>query len=256
MEWLDRFVQVMDVLSSREYCRGIGITDLSEKTEISKSTLHRMLQNMSDQKLVIQNAETRKYELGPRSMMWGSQFIRSRNIDGILSRYCRMLADDTGLYSFLCRFSGDQVYCIAVKQPREENHMYFVNIGQVMPWHCSACAKAILAFQSPEYINCILAKEKKVYTEYTITEPERLKDELRTVRQRGIAWCNEEMEYHVAAAGVPLLFHGEGAVFSLGFVGNDTFIKEHRSKLESVLLKWGSLAGKELSLARELTGII
>lgn len=256
MEWLDRFVQVMDVLSSREYCSGIGITDLSDRTGISKSTLHRMLQNMAEHRLVIQNEETRKYELGARPLVWGSQFLRSRNIDGILDKYCRMLAEDTGLYSFLCRFSGDQVYCIAVRQPRAENHMYFVNIGQIMPWHCSSCAKAILAFQPPAYIQHILAGDKKVYTDYTVTEPERLQAELQKIRESGIAWCMEEMEYHVAAAGVPLFFRGHEAAFSLGFVGNDRYIKTHRDALVKALLQRGKQAGTELSMARELTGIV
>lgn len=256
MEWLDRFVQVMDVLSSREYCSGIGITDLSEKTGISKSTLHRMLQDMAERRLVIQNGETRKYELGPQTMLWGSQFIRSRNIDGILAKYCRLLAEGTALYSFLCRLSGDQVYCIAVKQPREENHMYFVSVGQMMPWHCSACAKAILAFQPPDYIHKILSAEKQVYTKFTMTNPDKLLSEMESIRSTGIAWCMEEMEYHVAAAGVPVFLRGREAVFSLGFVGNSAYIHQHQEKLAELLNQLGSEAGAELSMAGDLTGLM
>lgn len=256
MEWLDRFVQVMDVLASREASSGIGITNLSDKTGISKSTLHRMLQDMAARRLVIQNGETRKYELGPRPLVWGSQFIRSRNIDGMLGKYCQLLAEETGLYSFLCRFTGDQVYCIAVKQPRKENHMYFVAIGQIMPWHCSACAKAILAFQRPDCIHRILSMKKMVYTRYTITDFEKLWSEMEDIRLTGTAWCMEEMEYHVAAAGVPIFIHGRDAVFSLGFVGNAAYIKQHQKKLEEMLRRLGSEAGAELSVADDLTGLM
>ena len=45
MEWMSRFVSVMDVLS-RHAQDGMGVTELAEATGLSKATLHRTLQDM------------------------------------------------------------------------------------------------------------------------------------------------------------------------------------------------------------------
>ncbi|WP_196594248.1 IclR family transcriptional regulator [Pectinatus sottacetonis] len=255
MEWMDRFVKVMNVLSSKQYCRGAGITALSEETEISKSTLHRMLQDMIDHNLVIQQSDTKKYELGPLSMIWGSNFIKGQNVAQILGKYCNVLAKKTNLYSFLCRFSAEQVYCIVTRQPLQEAHTYFVGIGQIMPWHCSACAKAILAYQPPQFIDRVLPQNEKLYTKYTVADPAVLKEQLKKVRQDHIAWCRQEMEVNISAMAVPVFLANHKAVFSLSIVGSNDYIMDNEEYLKKILLAVGEEASRDISLAGTLTAM-
>ncbi|WP_432748513.1 IclR family transcriptional regulator [Pectinatus frisingensis] len=256
MEWLDRFVQVMDILSSERYSGGIGITVLSRECDISKSTLHRMLQNMISHDLVLQQAETKKYQLGPRAMVWGSNFIKGQNVAKFLGKYCTELAEKTKLYSFLCRFSADKLYCIVTRQPLLEGHTYFVGIGQMMPWHCSACAKAVLAFQPLVFIDEILKGKKEIYTKNTIIDSERLKKELIEIREKNIAWCREEMEINVSAMAVPVFSQGNKVEYSFSIVGNNEYIMKNQIELKKILLDISKRASDDISIANTLTTMI
>ncbi len=255
MEWLDRFVLVMDILSLKQYSDGIGITMLAEESGISKSTLHRMLHDMIEHRLIIQEADTRKYQLGPHSMVWGSNFIKVQNVAKFLGKYCNVLAKQTNLYSFLCRFSADRLYCIVTKQPLTERHTYFVSIGQVMPWHCSACAKAVLAFQPQDFIDKILSQEKKIYTKHTIVDASELNEELKKIRGENIAWCREEMEINVSAIAVPVFSLNDKVEFSFGIIGNGEYITKNENELKKILLDISKKASSDISLAGTLTTI-
>ena len=62
MEWMDRFVSIMNAVSM-ENEHGVGVTSLAGETGLSKGTLHRILQDMVRCRLIVQMPETKKYHL-------------------------------------------------------------------------------------------------------------------------------------------------------------------------------------------------
>ena len=192
MEWMDRFVTIMDVVSA-ENERGIGVTTLANETGLSKGTLDRILQDMVHYKLIVQVPETKKYYLGPRSMIWGSCFVKGRDVSTILSPFCDDIAERTQLYAYICRYVTNEVYCIYTHQPLQEHKTtYFVHVGQRMPLHASAAAKAILAHQPQDMVKYLLDQSSwQIFTAHTAKRVADLMEELETVRKEKVAWCRE-----------------------------------------------------------------
>lgn len=247
MEWLDRFTQVMNVISNAGI-DGIGVTNISQNTGLSMGTLHRMLRDMVDHQLLTQNKVTKKYCLGPLSMVWGSNFVLGQDPSGLLADYCDVLAERTNLYTYLCRFEGGQVYCIYTHQPAQERQKYFVHVGQRLPLHCAAAAKTILAFQPYEDVVALISKETvlKKFTEATKTNLTERLTELRTIRTTKIGRCINELEIGVSALSTPVLINDEEAYFCISLVGSSDYIAEHLEALSAELLKIGDKAGKHL----------
>ena len=253
MEWLDRLTVVMDSISEGSM-EGLGITELVHRTQLSKSTLHRMLMSMIKHNLISQNTETRKYRLGPKSMVWGSRFLAGQDSFALLTEYCDLLAERTGLYTHLCRFDAGEVYCIYTRQPSEGRTAYFVHVGQRMPLHCTAAAKAILAFQPPSAVNSLFAKEQvQRYTEHTKIDLQELKAELDEVSKTRVAFCVEEIETGVSAISTPV-FHRKGeALFSIGLLEATQHLNSRREFLIEELLNMGEKASERIAAAYLLT---
>lgn len=246
MEWMQRFVGIMDAISA-ERQKGIGVTGLREKTGLSKGTLHRILQDMVTCKLVIQDPSSRKYSLGPRAMVWGSQFVAGADVSDLLSRSCEALAEETRLYAFLCRYVSHEVYCIYTCAGNRDNMTYFVHVGQRMPLHASSAAKAILAFQSPEDIRQSLAQITWYpYTERTQVDAAGFRQTLQEIRKQKVAWCHGEMEKGVSAISIPLIGQNGTVRFSLSLIGDSEEIAARQDELLPSLQATGHEMSQQL----------
>jgi IclR family KDG regulon transcriptional repressor len=255
MEWLNRFTEVMDCISEHPI-EGIGISDLSRQTNLSKSTVHRMLSSMVLHQLVTQNFQTKQYVLGPKAMFWGSQFLRSQDPIGLMGQYCEEISSKTGLYSYLSRFQGDEVYCTHTHQPSHLRNKYFVHVGQRMPFYSTAASKAIIAYQGPERIRSLLAKEVLTpTTPFTLTSLEAVEMGLETVLKEGVAFCLQELEIGVSAISVPI-FHEKGKTsISLSVVGESTLIEVSMDAIVADLKIVSEKASDHLKSMHLLTSI-
>lgn len=255
MEWLNRFTEVMDCISENPI-EGIGISELSRKTNLSKSTVHRMLSSMMSHQLVTQNYQTKQYLLGPKAMFWGSQFLRSQDPIGLIGQYCEEISRKTGLYSYLSRFQVDQVYCTHTHQPSDLRNKYFVHVGQRMPFYCTAASKAILAYQEQERIQSLLANETFApITPFTISDRRGLEMELETILKENVAYCLQELEIGVSAISVPIFHDERKTSMSLSIVGENTLIETNKEEIVNALKEVSGKASEHLKSMHKLTSI-
>jgi DNA-binding IclR family transcriptional regulator len=253
MEWLDRFTSVMDSVSDAA-SDGIGITDMMRKTGLSKGTLHRMVQDMVSHDLLIQVAATKKYRLGPRSLVWGSNFVIGQDPANLLSGSCDLLAESTNLYVFLCRFERGDVYCIYTRQPQNGQKKYFVHVGQRMPLHCTAAAKAILAFLPPVEVEKWFARHTlPPFTARTKTVLQDVMAEFPAIQQTKVAFCWEELEIGVSAISTPVFADKGQPAFSISLIGESAHIKKNQHVLMEEIVQAGVKASKHMQMAYALT---
>ena len=74
----------------------LGITDLARSLGLSRSTSHRYVSTLARLGYLDQNAETRKYRLGPRVLDLGFAAINSMELRQISAPDLQKLADETG----------------------------------------------------------------------------------------------------------------------------------------------------------------
>ncbi len=255
MEWLKRFVAVMDIISEAT-ADGVSITELANSTGLSKGTLHRVLQDMVGHNLISQNSNTKKYCLGPKAMEWGSKFVSGQDPAGILSQYCDLLAKRTNLYTFLCRINGSEVYCIYTKQPSKFSKKYFVHVGQRMPLHCTAAAKSMLAFLPSAQMNALIAQNNMVkFTEHTKTEANMIIEEMRAIKASGVAFCREELETGIAGISTPVFVGHDQAAFSISLLSDAAFISQQEESLVQEIVRIGRLASEHMGRVSLLTSV-
>jgi IclR family acetate operon transcriptional repressor len=111
--------------------------------------------------------------------------------------------------------------------------------GQRIPLHCGAGAKPIFAFQPPErWDEYIRRNGLKQYSPNTVTDPQRLKLQLRQILRTRFVVSHQEFIPRVRSLGVPVQDATGAVVASLGVVGPDTRLTRARAvELKPLMLE-------------------
>lgn len=105
-------------------------------------------------------------------------------------------------------------------------------IGSRLPLHATGVGKALLAYAPDEVQAKALANLTRV-TPYTVTQPGRLRTQLRDVRERGFAETHEEMSLGASSVAVPVRAPDDSVVAALGLVVKS--LRRDRQRLVSAL---------------------
>lgn len=242
---VDRTLSILEVIS--EYSEGLGITEISSKIDLHKSTVHRLLATLIYKGYVVQDPETSKYMITLKLFEIGNKKIESIDILNISKPYLKELMDKTKeVIHLVIRDGSDIVY---IDKVESDNTIRMVSrIGKRSPIYCTSVGKAMLAFLPNDEVKKIWDGSKiEKLTEYTITDISDMKKELSLIRQRGFAIDEQENELGVRCIGAPVFNHKgevEGAISISGPTIRVT--KERVPEFADILIKHCKLISKEL----------
>jgi DNA-binding IclR family transcriptional regulator len=221
--WVDRTVEVLQSLSEAPH--GSGITELSRRHHIPKSTLHRMLNSLRRHEFIVQDSLTRRYRLGPALIRLGQPFSAAEALRRSSVPYLRRLAAETGCTSFLTVWSEGDPVCTATAEGRTGTG---VAPGTRLPLHATAAARALLAFM-PEAAARDLVLGSAPFpplTDATPTAPEDILQAVQETRRRGYAVSRDEARPGQSSVAAPV-FGGSGrAIAALAVQGPSELFQE------------------------------
>ena len=223
---LDRALGILDLLAGES--PELGSSEVSERTGLHKSTVHRLLQVLERHRLIEKIALNGKYRLGLKLFELGSKAIAQFDLRERAQPYLKRLVLETGETAHICILDGDRMLSIAnVESPRTLRTPS--TVGHRTPLHCTSVGKALLAFLSEdEQIDLINQCELIDYTRHTITKPARLKAELKLIRQRGYALDDEEIEEGLRCVGAPVMDHSGRVIAAMSIAGPTFRLTEER----------------------------
>ncbi|GAB2996130.1 IclR family transcriptional regulator [Amycolatopsis acidiphila] len=88
-------------------------------------------------------------------------------------------------------------------------------LGHALPLHASANGKAVLANSRTDVVRRLLTDELPRYTDTTITDPDRLRAELTTIREQGFALNHGEWRSDVGSVAAAVMGGHETPIASL-----------------------------------------
>jgi DNA-binding IclR family transcriptional regulator len=90
-------------------------------------------------------------------------------------------------------------------------------VGSRLPMHATGVGKVLLAY-APEETRVAVFEHLTRITPYTITQPGRLREQLRRVHADGYATTSEEMSLGACSVAVPVSDRTGEVVAAIGFV--------------------------------------
>ncbi|MFB5191325.1 IclR family transcriptional regulator [Alicyclobacillus fastidiosus] len=181
----------------------LGIKELSERLQLHKSAVFRLVRTLVEENVIQQNPKNKKYSLSVGAFEIGTVFYHEIDICTVAFPVLGVLADKLGEVIQLAIYDmGDVVYLL--KFPEDTDTLFFNGMGRRVACHCTAVGKLLLAFQDQSEIDRYTSLPMKQYTQKTVTDPTRLKEELDKIRQQEYAESYEQYRPCRFALSVPI----------------------------------------------------
>ncbi|MEU2184553.1 IclR family transcriptional regulator [Streptomyces thermolilacinus] len=174
---------------------------VQEAVGYPKSSLYMLLRTLVELGWVETDATGTRYGIGVRALLVGTSYIDGDEVVAAARPTLDRLADDTTETVHLARLDGANVVHLATRQA--QHHLRpFTRVGRRLPVHSTALGKALLATYDDERVRELLPGTLPALTEHTITDREKLIDELAAIRAQGYAVDREENTLGLRCFGV------------------------------------------------------
>ncbi|GAA0608155.1 IclR family transcriptional regulator [Sporichthya brevicatena] len=186
----------------------LGVTEIANRTGLSKSTAHRLLAVLVERRFV--QRHDNRYMLGRALFELGSlvpdcrpRSLREAAVPVMADLYATTRAT---VHLAVLEEATEVLYVEKLHGPGSVSTPS--RVGGRMPAMCTGVGKAMVAFSSPDVITANLAQPVRQLTPRTLVRPDLLRENLRKIRETGVAYDLEECQLGLRCVAVPVLRAG------------------------------------------------
>jgi IclR family pca regulon transcriptional regulator len=181
--------------------RSLGVTQIAEALELSKSTTHDLVAALSALGFVEQNKTTRRYAISPEIFRFvhlvSTEFGLNSAVKPLLRGQARRLKA-TIVITALCRRS---TYALCASGLNADTFL----LGDNGPAYNSSCGKILVAqLDEATWPDYAPREGDSPYTPYSNLDADRFLAELRTARREGVAWNLRERDVNLCSVAAPI----------------------------------------------------
>jgi DNA-binding IclR family transcriptional regulator len=240
-----RAIALLDALAETE--SGLGVNELARRIGVNASTASRLLATLERGRLV-ERSPGGPYRLGLKLVTLSDRVLARLDVRERARPWLTSLVEETGETATLS-VPGDRDAITVDFVPAPSSVVSMARLGRPSVSHATAAGKVMLAF-GPDARRGRLGsgagrgagagEELVAYTERTITDPDLLAAELKSVRERGIAEAVGEREADLAAMAAPVLGRGGELVAIIGLQGPTTRLPAAKRRALDGPLRWAA----------------
>lgn len=231
--------KAMRVLECFNEKQPLSITEISEKLGIYKSNVFDILSTLSVMNYVTKNEESNKYSLGPSVARLGRAAATTNNLQNIAAPIISRLAAQTQETVYLAIPLGYQIFYLnavyADMSNATDNVGIMVNTSE--PMHLTSNGKAMLSLMPEAFLNDYLSMPLVGETEFSITDPQKLREELALTRKRGYAIDEQENTVGLRCVGVAICRSDGEVVGGLSVSGSISRVTKDKVEPYAKLLR-------------------
>jgi len=208
-----------------------GVTELSLKLDLGKSTIHRLLSILSELGYVRKNGDNAKYFATLKVFEIGAMVRGRLRLVNLARPYMEDLAKKTDETVNLAFFeAGEVVYIDKVESA--ETLRIDLAVGRRVPAYCTALGKVFLANlpekDSEEYLS---HQDLRPLTKNTITSVDELRKSLVKIKNEGFAIDNSELDENIKCIAAPMRDESGNVIAAISIAGPSTRMTESRLNL-------------------------
>jgi DNA-binding IclR family transcriptional regulator len=200
---LIKSVAIMDILA--DSVEGMGITEISEKTGMNKSTVHRILTTLVHERYVDQDVRKGRYRLSFKLFEIARRILNNVRTTKVVAPFLEKLTEETGESARLIIPDYENARLVVCDEVLTSKPiMVRTHLGETLSLSQTAAGKMFLASLTDEEIKELIdGKGRKVVLEADGYSFSQLRKDLGPVRESGFAYdsirIEEEKVNNVAA---------------------------------------------------------
>lgn len=211
---VDRALRLLDGVAAAAP-RGETVAELAAQCDINRATAWRLLGTLEAHRLVERDPSSNRYQIGFALIRMSA----AAGYDGLVRRTRPILervSAQTGETADLAVTGLRGVTYVSEVAPPSVLAVSW--LAREVPLHATSTGKAFLAWLPPQEARGMLEMPLRGFTDSTVTDPNRLLEQLAQTRARGYAECAGELEPTLYGVSAPVLSADDGrpvAVFSI-----------------------------------------
>jgi DNA-binding IclR family transcriptional regulator len=208
--YVARTVQALELLA----LRALSARQVAAALQVDERTARRLLLRLQQEGWVTRTGDARRlYVPTMRIVAVAGQVVEHARLTTTAVPFVARLHEQTGAAAHLCVPSYRSVLCLVHRAggagPARPQ------LRELVPCHCTAAGKALLGWREP-WRESVLSRPLEGFTARTVTDPERMRAELESMRERGYALERGEFQDGVHAVASPVFAADGEAVAALG----------------------------------------
>jgi IclR family pca regulon transcriptional regulator len=193
------------------------LTEVAQRTGLTRAGARRILLTLANLGYV--HSQGRQFSLTPRILDLGFAYLSSLPLWNLAEPVMEALVEEVKESCSAAVLDGaDIVYVLRI--PTHKIMSVNLALGSRLPAFCTSMGRTLLAELDEPALDALLARHPpQAHTARTITDPERLKSELATVRHQG--WClvDQELEEGLVSLSAPIRDRAGRAIAAMNISG-------------------------------------
>lgn len=227
---VDRIFDILEQIAQADHPS--GLSELVERTGMSKTTVHRLLTSLCARQYVEKHPDG-TYSIGYKMIEIVSAHINGLELLTESRPFLNQIARDYDLTTHLGILDRYEVVYIEKMDLYPHTRLY-TQVGYRSPAYCSSIGKCLLACLSgDELAEALYGCPFKKHTPNTITDIWEFKRMLKVIRKQGWAMDNEEFQTGHRCVGAPIFDYRGTAVAAISASGSIAALSDDR--LEQVI---------------------
>ena len=217
LQTLNRAIAVLDCFSLER--SELGVREVARMVNLPSSVTGRLLATLKEMGVLSQNPGTRAYSMGARVLTWAGVYTAHLDVRNKALPALEELHESTRETISLYVLEGSERVCVE-RFESPQNVRIVARLGRRLPLYAGAAGKVLLAFMPP-------ARQAEFFqtttlvplTPRTMVYREQLIEELRKIRQEGVATSYGEWIEDAAGVAAPVLDQSGDPVAALTISG-------------------------------------
>lgn len=194
-----RAIQLLRLVAS-SHSRNLRLVDIAEMADLDKSTAHRLLQRLVQERMLVRDPGLRGYRLGPLLYELGLAALPETNLREVSQPAVHALAQGTGDMAFLVMRSGFETVCLDRIAGNFAIQTMTQGVGDRHPLGVGAGGLAVLAALADGDVKIVMKAIAPQLRRYRLTE-RTLRERIELTRERGCAVDEGSAALDVTAVG-------------------------------------------------------
>ncbi len=221
-----RVLDILELLSDQP--EGLTISEISAQLGIARSSTHGLVHTLLQRRYLSVEPRQKTFRLGVKVIQLGLSVVDRIGLRAAARGPLEGLVALAAQTAFLAVPEGGKlVYVDKVIGTRDLR--IDARLGQQRPLHCTSLGKALLAaLDDDSLVAALPTLELEAQTPFTITDPERLLEDLVKTRKRGYSLDVQEAVLGVSCVGAPVRDHEGQPIAAINISAAREFLDARR----------------------------